>query len=97
MSASLMMHYPDMFEAGAVVAGIPYPCADGLIKAISCMKNGPASQDELINAAKAALGNDNQLPRLSVWTGDSDKVVNALNADALSNQWQTLLTTTNSV
>lgn len=97
MSASLMMHYPNMFEAGAVVAGIPYPCADGLIKAISCMKNGPASQDKLINAAKAALGNDSQLPRLSVWTGDSDKVVNALNAEALANQWQALLTTTNSV
>ena len=97
MSASLMMHYPDMFEAGAVVAGIPYPCADGLIKAISCMKNGPASQDELINAATAALGSDSQLPRLSVWTGDSDKVVNALNADGLASQWHALLTTTNSV
>ncbi len=48
MASSMLVNYPELFSAGAVVAGIPYPCADGLITAISCMKNGPSqTSDEL--------------------------------------------------
>ena len=42
MASSILVNYPELFTAGAVVAGIPFPCADGLIKGISCMKNGPS-------------------------------------------------------
>jgi poly(hydroxyalkanoate) depolymerase family esterase len=38
MASSLLVNYPDLFNAGAIVAGIPFPCADGLITVISCMK-----------------------------------------------------------
>lgn len=87
MASSLLVHYPEKFTAGAVIAGIPYPCADGLIKAISCMKNGPSSQEELIDSAKASLSDSATLPKLSIWSGENDEVVSPKNSTALASQW----------
>ncbi|MCJ8297276.1 MAG: PHB depolymerase family esterase [Colwellia sp.] len=53
MTSALLTHYPDLFSAGAVIAGLPYPCANDLAKAISCMRNGPSqSAIELVSIAK---------------------------------------------
>lgn len=102
MASSMLVNYPQLFTAGAVVAGIPYPCADGLITAISCMKNGPSqTSDELMtlvnelylppslkaNSQKKA----NNWPRLSVWTGDNDGIVHPSNATLLAQQWTQLM------
>ena len=88
MTSNLLIHYPDLFSAGAVVAGIPYPCANSLIKAISCMRQGPAqSTTELVQEIKGLTSNRKIFPPLSVWTGDADNVVNPLNAKRLANSW----------
>ena len=95
MASSLLVHYPTLFEAGAVVAGIPYPCADNLIKAISCMRVGP-SQSVPTLVQEITAHNDSgepvnkTWPRLSVWTGTADKVVHPLNAERLANSWAIL-------
>jgi poly(hydroxyalkanoate) depolymerase family esterase len=91
MASSMLVNYPDLFNAGAVIAGIPFPCADGLITGISCMKNGPSQTvDELVSLTKELNLAQKVWPRLSVWTGASDSIVNPLNSAALAQQWASL-------
>jgi len=96
MASALLVHYPHLFSAGAVVAGLPYPCANNLAKAISCMRNGPSqSTSELVALAKALNKAANQWPRLLVITGNEDVVVNPKNATSLALQWANLTANNN--
>lgn len=88
MASNLLSHYPEIFTAGSVIAGIPYPCADNLVKAISCMKSGPVDSPQLL-AAKL-LKRHNNWPRLTVITGEQDKIVAPKNAKYLAKQWAVL-------
>lgn len=91
MTSALLTHYPDLFSAGAVIAGLPYPCANDLAKAISCMRNGPSqSADELVKLAKKGNAVVKTWPRLIVITGREDKVVNPKNSHYLALQWSQL-------
>jgi len=88
MTTNLMIHYPSLFNAGAVIAGIPYPCADNLIKAIACMRSGPSSSAK---ALVQQIATTNQTwPPLSIWTGLNDSVVNPKNSSTLAQMWQLL-------
>jgi len=91
MTSSLLVNYPEIFTAGAVVAGIPFPCADGLITGISCMKNGPSqTADEFVTLIQKINPKQTTWPKLSVWTGANDKIVNPLNSSMLADQWAQL-------
>jgi len=91
MTSNLMVQYPELFEAGAIIAGIPYPCADNLIKAISCMRSGPSSSSsELASQVIKHKSNKPHWPRLSIWVGENDKVVHPNNAKILAQQWAKL-------
>tara|TARA_R110001583_G_scaffold12410_4_gene55151 strand:- start:3536 stop:4519 length:984 start_codon:yes stop_codon:yes gene_type:complete len=95
MASSLLVNYPELFTAGAVVAGIPFPCADGLITGISCMKNGPSqTTDELVTLIQKMNPKQTTWPKLSVWTGANDSIVNPLNSSMLAQQWAQLLKVT---
>ncbi len=88
MASSLLIHYPELFTAGAVVAGIPYPCANNLIKAIACMRAGPSQTEQVLTKEiKDVIEKGKSLPKLSVWTGKADKIVNALNSQRLATSW----------
>jgi poly(hydroxyalkanoate) depolymerase family esterase len=88
MASGMLANYPELFTAGAIVAGIPFPCADGLITGISCMRNGPSqTADELITYVKKLNTNQKNWPKLSVWTGVKDSIVNPLNSSMLALQW----------
>ncbi len=91
MTSAMLVHYPELFTAGAVIAGLPYPCANNLAKAISCMRNGP-SQSSIELASLARQGNEavEQWPRLIVITGTKDTVVNPNNSQNLALQWSAL-------
>lgn len=93
MASSMLVNYPDLFTAGAVVAGIPFPCADGLITGISCMKNGPSQTvGELVTLTHKLNQKQVSWPKLSVWTGTNDNIVNPLNSSMLALQWAQLST-----
>lgn len=90
MASHMLVNYPRLFSAGAIVAGIPSPCADNLIKAISCMRSGPSfSHQELIEQITNNQRSQ-QWPNISIWYGDDDKVVNPANSIALAEQWRGL-------
>lgn len=96
MTSALIVNYPDMFDAAAVIAGISFPCATDLIQAISCMKNGPSESPNIL-AMKATQLHKNRepnqhtsWPKLSLWTGDNDTIVNSKNATSLAEQWAIL-------
>lgn len=85
MASSLMSLYPQKFDAGAVIAGIPYPCADNLIKAISCMKSGTDMTAKQL--AKSIHQPNTTWPQLTVITGAEDKIVNPKNSELMALQW----------
>lgn len=91
MASSMLVNYPEVFTAGAIVAGIPYPCANNLITAIACMRSGPSQEpEELTTLVKKISNTEANWPTLSVWTGKQDTVVNPKNAQYLAKHWAQL-------
>jgi poly(3-hydroxybutyrate) depolymerase len=88
MASTMLVNYPDTFTAGAIVAGIPSPCADNLIKAISCMRSGPSqTSEQLTQQVKKLNTRQKTWPAISIWTGKQDKVVNPINSTLLAQHW----------
>lgn len=91
MASGMLANYPELFTGGSVVAGIPFPCADGLITGISCMRNGPSQTvNELVSLVRNINPTITNWPKLSVWTGENDAIVNPLNSTMLAQQWASL-------
>lgn len=91
MASSMLVNYPELFTAGAIIAGIPYPCADNLITAIACMRSGPSqTSTELTKLVKQKSSSQSNWPMLSIWTGSQDSVVNPKNAQQLALHWAEL-------
>ena len=91
MASTMLVNYPSLFSGGAIVAGIPFPCANGLITGISCMRNGPSQTvQELVGLAEKINFNQERLPKISVWTGVADNIVNPVNSSKLAEQWALL-------
>ena len=88
MASAFMYQYPELLDGVAIVAGIPYPCADNLTKAISCMRSGPNQSSELMaKTIQKRRSTDIELPRLTIWTGLTDSVVNPKNSSFGALQW----------
>lgn len=91
MTTAMLASYPEVFAAGAVVAGGPYGCADSANTAFSCMSGSVtkagADWAELVTSKTDHQGD---YPRLSVWHGQADGIVSASNADELVKQWTAL-------
>jgi len=91
MASGMLANYPELFTGGAVVAGLPFPCADGLITGILCMRNGPSQTvDELVTLVGNLNPQQKKWPKLSVWIGENDNIVNPLNSSILAQQWANL-------
>lgn len=91
MTSVLLACYPELFAGGAIIAGLPFASANTLSEALERMRGqGSPSRREL--AARARTAADHQVgpPRLSVWHGTSDTIVDPANAAAIVNQWRDL-------
>ena len=88
MAAALMAAYPDVFAAGAIIAGLPFGVATTLRDALYEMHHSTARPpEELGDLVRRASKHTGPWPRLSVWHGSSDRTVNPANADELVKQW----------
>lgn len=89
MASSLLAAYPDVFAAGAVIAGMPHGCARSMIEAFSCMNPGrtqtPAAWGDAVRGAYPGYGGPR--PRVSVWHGGQDYVVATANLTESVKQW----------
>jgi len=89
-TAVMLATYPDRFEAGSIMAGLPYKCATDLTSASSCqqmsasMQKTPQQWGDLVRGAFAYSGT---YPRVQIWQGTSDYTVAPANATELVKQW----------
>ncbi len=89
MTALLMATWPDVFSAGAILAGVPYNCTTTFTEVSNCLNPGrPQTPDEWARRVRAAFPSfSGQYPRVAVWQGLADNVVNPINATEIVEQW----------
>ena len=94
MAAALLATYPDLFTAGAAVAGLPVGAARSTMEALLRMASaGPDQSPEhwaAIARSAAPPGFAGPWPRLSIWHGQADTTVAPGNATLLATQWRAL-------
>jgi poly(hydroxyalkanoate) depolymerase family esterase len=89
MTAALLAAYPDLFAGGAVIAGMPVGTAHDMASALARMERA-TDEDGPTLAGRLAPRPGAGWPRLSVWHGTADRVVDPANGDALVAQWTAL-------
>ncbi|NKN38095.1 PHB depolymerase family esterase [Agrobacterium sp. a22-2] len=88
MTSALLAVYPDLFAGGAIIAGLPYGAARDAMSAMSVMKSGAnRSAREWGDLVRSATPDIRSLPKISIWHGMADRVVNVTNAHASLHQW----------
>jgi poly(hydroxyalkanoate) depolymerase family esterase len=88
MASTMLAAYPDVFAAGAIIAGLPHGCASSVSEAFECMFQGKALSAEewgaLVHGASQHRG---PWPKVSVWHGTADATVRPMNAGEIIKQW----------
>jgi poly(hydroxyalkanoate) depolymerase family esterase len=88
MANVLLADYPEIFKAGALIAGLPVGSAVNTRQALSAMsrpKSHSAVQwGDYVRAASPYRG---RWPAVSIWHGSVDRVVSPANAEANVKQW----------
>jgi poly(hydroxyalkanoate) depolymerase family esterase len=91
MTSVMLATYPEVFAAGAILAGVAYGCADSVGEAFDCMGGrSRADAAELAAHVRRASPHKGPWPRVQVWQGSADSTVVASNADAIVLQWAAL-------
>ena len=91
MTAVMLATYPEVFAGGAIIGGLPFGTASGVMQALERMRGqgmpGDASLGSLVRDASSHRG---RWPTLSVWHGDADATVDDANAEAILTQWRAM-------
>jgi feruloyl esterase len=88
MATAMLATYPEVFAAGAIVAGLPYGAATNVQQAFESMFKGRARDAaEWGDHVRTASRHRGPWPRVSIWQGDADATVVPLNAEGLERQW----------
>ena len=88
MTTVMLSAYPDLFAAGAVVAGLPYGVAQGVAGAMRAMHGGGGFDPvQLGDLVRGATSTHRALPRIAIWHGDADYTVRPQNASDIASQW----------
>ena len=88
MTSVMLATYPEVFAAGAIIAGLPFGVAGNVCEALTGMRTSPAqSPRKLGDLVRKASHHRGPWPRLSVWHGSADRVVHPGNASEIVKQW----------
>lgn len=98
MVSVLLARSPDLFSAGAIFAGVPYGCATDkktTSEAAACLKDYTGANAYLARSPKgwgdlvrgAAPSFKGTWPRVQIWHGTADFVVDDANQNELVKQW----------
>jgi poly(hydroxyalkanoate) depolymerase family esterase len=88
MTMAMLANYPDVFAAGAVIAGLPFGIAGNVREALTGMMSSTSRPArELGDLVRNASEHRGPWPKLSVWHGSDDRTVHPGNADEIVKQW----------
>jgi poly(hydroxyalkanoate) depolymerase family esterase len=88
MTMAMLASYPEVFAAGAVIAGLPFGIAGNVREALNgMMASPPRPARELGDLVRNASQHRGPWPKLSVWHGSEDRTVHPGNADEIVKQW----------
>ncbi len=88
MTMAMLAGYPEMFAAGAVIAGLPFGIAGNVREALSgMMSSASRPAQELGDLVRGASDHRGPWPKLSVWHGSADRTVHPGNAGEIVKQW----------
>ena len=90
MAGALLACYPDVFAAGAIVAGLPFGVATDVRTALDAMFRGHVEPGPVLGGRVRAAGPSGfqgPWPRVSVWHGTGDHTVKPANAGETVKQW----------
>jgi poly(hydroxyalkanoate) depolymerase family esterase len=88
MTAAMLAAYPEVFAGGAIIAGLPHGAASTVQEAFAAMAQGAErSPEKWGNLVRIASAHRGPWPRLSIWHGAADPIVNPRNAEQLIKQW----------
>ena len=88
MTSVMLATYPEVFAAGAVIAGLPYGVASNVREALNGMlQSNSRTAGELGDLVRSASTHTGPWPKLSVWHGSADRTVNPANANEIVKQW----------
>jgi poly(hydroxyalkanoate) depolymerase family esterase len=88
MTSVMLATYPEIFAAGAIIAGLPYGIASNVEEAFRGMhQKSQLDAGALGDMVRSASHHKGPWPRVSVWHGGLDLTVNPSNASAIVNQW----------
>ena len=91
MTSVMLATYPEVFAGGAIIAGLPYGCANSVQEAFKLMRaQASLSDGELERSVRLSSNHAGPWPTISVWQGSADQTVNAKNADAIIRQWRSV-------
>jgi poly(hydroxyalkanoate) depolymerase family esterase len=98
MVSLLLARSPDVFSAGAIFAGVPYGCATDkktTTEAAACLKDysganaylsrSPKAWGDLVRGAAPSF--KGTWPRVQIWHGTADFIVDDANQNELVKQW----------
>lgn len=89
MTSAMLAAYPGLFEAGAVLSGVPYGSAQNLNAGLAVMQGevikSPADWGAIVKAQVPDY--DAPYPRVVLFHGTDDPIVNPINALELAKQW----------
>jgi poly(hydroxyalkanoate) depolymerase family esterase len=88
MTSVMLATYPEVFAAGAIIAGVPYRCASDLQGAFQSIFQGCVrSPQEWGNLVRTASSHQGPWPKISIWHGTGDHTVQPTNAEEVIKQW----------
>lgn len=92
MAAVMLATYPEVFRAGAVMAGIPYAAALDMPTGFKAMRGEVvlSSEEWEAKVREQNQGFTGAYPTLAIFQGTDDPAVNFINADELAKQWAAL-------
>jgi len=91
MAAAMLVNYPELFRGGAIIAGVPYGCADTVSRALECMNPGvDRTADDWRARARVATNGETPVAPVSIWHGTADTRVSPRNQQELVEQWTAL-------
>lgn len=94
MAAALLAAYPAVFAAGAVAAGMPVGAATNIPAALFRMRHANNFQSGSYLAGEVRRSSPQRVretwPRISIWQGADDTVIDPQNAEVLALQWRAI-------